>query len=489
MFSHTSPLYNKDLEKEKLPLIIQGGMGVGVSGWRLAKAVSSLGQMGVVSGTGINSVFTRKLQDGDPDGDLLRAMASFPDKIFSLEVRELYFEPKRRPLSKYYKRCVLPCIESPLFLQRLNVLASFVEVFLAKENHSGIVGINFLEKLQTTNLPGIYGAMLASVDYVLMGAGIPREIPGVLDKFSQQLAASIKISVQGANSQDDFRVNFDPHRAFPMFCGKKLRRPRFLAIVSSDTLATHLARKSTGSVDGFVIEGITAGGHNAPPRGPLHLSEQGEPIYGLKDVANLEVVKELGLPFWLAGSFASLSAIKKALALGAAGVQLGTAFAFCEESGLSEALRKSVIAKCCAKSSKAAAVFTDPFASPTGFPFKVLPLENTLSDVALYEARPRKCDLGYLRQAVKQKDGTIVYRCPAEPVKDFLRKGGKVEETLNRKCLCNALMANIGLGQIQEAGYEELPLLTAGDDLSCLTHFIRRGGSTYSVKDVIANLT
>jgi NAD(P)H-dependent flavin oxidoreductase YrpB (nitropropane dioxygenase family) len=33
-----------------LPPIIQGGMGVGVSGWRLANAVSKLGQLGVIFG-------------------------------------------------------------------------------------------------------------------------------------------------------------------------------------------------------------------------------------------------------------------------------------------------------------------------------------------------------------------------------------------------------------------------------------------------------
>ena len=32
------------------PVIIQGGMGVGVSGWRLARAVAERGHLGVVSG-------------------------------------------------------------------------------------------------------------------------------------------------------------------------------------------------------------------------------------------------------------------------------------------------------------------------------------------------------------------------------------------------------------------------------------------------------
>jgi len=50
------------------PAIIQGGMGVAVSGWRLAKAVSSLGQLGVVSGTALDIVLVRRLQQGDPEG-------------------------------------------------------------------------------------------------------------------------------------------------------------------------------------------------------------------------------------------------------------------------------------------------------------------------------------------------------------------------------------------------------------------------------------
>jgi len=38
------------------PRIIQGGMGIAVSDWRLARAVSRLGQLGVVSGTAIDSI-------------------------------------------------------------------------------------------------------------------------------------------------------------------------------------------------------------------------------------------------------------------------------------------------------------------------------------------------------------------------------------------------------------------------------------------------
>jgi len=56
-----------------------------------------------------------------------------------------------------------------------------------------------------------------------------------------------------------------------------LKRPNFLAIVASDTLAQSFTRRANGKVNGFVVEGPTAGGHNAPPRGATQLNERGEP--------------------------------------------------------------------------------------------------------------------------------------------------------------------------------------------------------------------
>src|SRR5512143_1768346 len=61
-----------------LPTIIQGGMGAAVSNWRLAQAVSRLGQLGVVSGTALDLIFARRLQDGDPGGHMRRALERFP---------------------------------------------------------------------------------------------------------------------------------------------------------------------------------------------------------------------------------------------------------------------------------------------------------------------------------------------------------------------------------------------------------------------------
>jgi len=53
-------------------------MGVGVSKWRLANAVSRAGALGVVSGTVLDQVLARRLQDGDPGGHMRRGLDHFP---------------------------------------------------------------------------------------------------------------------------------------------------------------------------------------------------------------------------------------------------------------------------------------------------------------------------------------------------------------------------------------------------------------------------
>ncbi|MEO5666511.1 MAG: nitronate monooxygenase [Bdellovibrionota bacterium] len=475
----------------KAPVIIQGGMGAGVSDWRLARTVSCLGHLGVVSGTAVNTLLLRRLQDGDPNGDSRRALSHFPDQKVAQEIIDLYFKEGGRAPGQAYKLSPLSNLSSSLRFQQLSVAGAFVECWLAKEGHDNPVGINLLEKLQLANLPAIYGAMLASVDYVLMGAGIPREIPGVLDLFSEQKAASIKVHAVGATTtvHQDITSSFDPALVLPDLVKAPLKRPLFLAIVSSATLATHLMKKSTGKVDGFIVEGPLAGGHNAPPRGPMKLTESGEPLYGIKDVPDLVAIKDLGLPFWMAGSFATPEKLREARDAGAAGIQVGTAFAFCEESGMSESIKRAAIRKWGLPDSNSPdRVFTDPLASPTDFPFKVAPMTGSLSDEDVYKARPRICDLGYLRTLAVGPSGDFVHRCPSEPIADYLKKGGKLEETVGRKCLCNALMTNIDMGQSQKNGYNELALVTAGDDLIMLRRFLCGGKTSYSARDVIEHL-
>lgn len=476
----TKPTAQQPTDDRRVPLIIQGGMGVGVSGWKLARTVSQLGQLGVISGTAVDAVIARRLQDGDPGGHVRRAIAAFPIRAAGDLAIKRFFVEGGIPAGKVYR--ALPMYQQRVSLERdqFTMLSAFAEVFLAKEGHAGLVGMNLLTKIQLPNLALLYGAMLADVDYILMGAGIPREIPKALDQLSRHEPARLRLDVEELSADRHEYIDFDPQRHWNGDA-PAIRRPRFLPIIASNSLATLMVRKAEGRVDGFVIEGPTAGGHNAPPRGGGELNERGEPVYGPRDEVDLAKIKELGLPFWIAGGAGWPDRLRIALLSGAAGIQVGTLFAFCDESGIDEPIRRSVVNSA---SRGEVDVRTDAKASPTGYPFKVV---TWAEDPAAKVDRKRVCDLGYLRNAYQRPDGKIGYRCSSEPEDQFIDKGGAPAETEGRKCLCNALLATIGHGQRREGGAVEPPLVTSGDDLKQLAAFLA-GRVRYSAADVLAYL-
>ena len=192
------------------PTIIQGGMGAGVSSWRLARAVSSVGQLGVVSGVALDSILARRLQDGDGDGSLRRALHRFPVRSMAERVQRKYFLPGGRKAEAPYLSAPMHSVEEARSLTELCIVGNFVEVSLAREGHGGPVGINYLEKIQMPHLPSIYGAMLAGVSFVLMGAGIATRIPGVLDRLAAHEPVMYELTVTGAESGPITAMHFDP---------------------------------------------------------------------------------------------------------------------------------------------------------------------------------------------------------------------------------------------------------------------------------------
>ena len=458
-------------------------MGAGLSDWRLAKAVSRLGQLGVVSGTGIDEIMSRRLQQGDPDGHVRRALSLFPFQRMARRILDTHFIPGGKESEAPFRRNKMHTIEEQREARELCIAANFVEVTLAREDHDNPVGINYLEKIQLPHLPSLYGAMLAGVAVVIIGAGIPLEIPGVIDALVEHQPASYPVYTIGTEPDAAVRLSFNPRdyredeNDLPA-----LERPDFLPIVASEVLAKILCRKSTGAVSGFVVEGPTAGGHNAPPRGALQLDADGQPVYGDRDIVNLAAIKKLGLPFWLAGGYGTPQGLQDALAAGAAGVQVGTAFALCSDSALVPDKRSILVDE--ALTGKAR-IFTDPNASPAGFPFKVANIAGTLSVDEVYRKRKRVCDLGFLRQAYLKPDGSLGYRCQAEPEAAYVAKGGNVEDTAGRKCLCNALVANIGLPQVLADGNRELCLVTLGDDVSGISRFCSIEKPGFTAADVV----
>lgn len=465
-----------------LPQIIQGGMGAAVSSWRLAQAVSKLGQLGVVSGTALGEILARRLEDGDPGGEMRRALMAFPFRRMAERILEAHFIPGgKKPDVPYRTNAMLTANGNNRSTEELCIAGNFTEVYLAREGHGNSVGINYLEKIQLPHLPSLYGAMLAGVSVVIMGAGIPLAVPGVLDALAEHRPTTYPLHVIG--SGEGIAMAFDP-RAFHEANSPVpvLTRPEFLPIVASSALAAILIRKSSGRISGFVIEGPTAGGHNAPPRGTMKLTPDGEPVYGPRDVVDLATMRELGYPFWLAGGYGSRERFQEALAQGAAGVQVGTAFALCVESGLIPEVRRALIAKALAGQAK---IRTDPVVSPAGFPFKVAQLEGSLSEEGVYRSRKRVCDLGFLREVYRRPDGSIGYRCPAESEASFVAKGGAIEDTAGRACLCNALVANVGQPQRLRDGTYEPCLVTLGDDLVEVGRFCTKEKPDYTAAHVI----
>lgn len=464
------------------PVIIQGGMGVAVSCWQLAREVAKSGNLGVVSGTALDGVVARRLQDGDEGGHIRRALEHFPSPAMASRVLQRYFREGGRGGTPYRPHPTLGVHPGRSAIE-LSLVGNFAEVWLAKEGHQGVVGINLLEKIQTATLSAVLGAMLGGVDYVLMGAGIPREMPQLLRDFAAGRTGRLTMDV--AEATRTHVATLDPVEVL----GDELptlARPQFLAIISLHVLAGFLNRNQDIRPDGFVVEGPLAGGHSAPPRGKMTLDEDGQPVYGAKDEADLAAIAAIGLPFWLAGAYATPERVAEAVAAGAAGVQVGTLFAFARESGLRPDLRRQLL-----RNLKAGTltVRNDPRASPTGFPFKIVSAEGTLSEPDTYAARERICDLGYLRTPVEREDGTLAYRCASEPVHMYVKKGGDEADTVGRKCLCNALLADVGLGQVRKNGYVELPAMTLGQDITGPQRLIQSHPDGWSALEAVDWLT
>lgn len=503
--------------------LIQGGMGVYVSNWRLAQAVAAAcpGETaGTVSGTALDVVYVRLLQLGDPGGHTRRALKAF-DTTFGTgigqKICDRYFidggkAPEdrfdRSPMHIVHAQHGLPPVSKqagnhtlvPLTLDEdvieLLIATGFVEVWLAKQGHSGAIFINFLHKIELPLIYVMYGAMLAGVDGVVVGAGNPDGLPALCSRLANHAAVTRTLPVLYQEAGEEFAISFDPQQfAGGAFARHTLNRPAFLAIVSLDDLVRVLAASRTEAPDGFIIEHHTAGGHNANPVGPLTKDEQGQPIYSHRDLPDLEAIRSVGLPFWLAGGYGSHAKLQEARAAGAVGVQTGSVFALAEESGMHSEYRMAILNEIRNGADDAALVRTTTF-SPTGFAFKIVQLEGTLADQEVYEQRHRICDIGLLQQIglSTPNDGgarRLFQRCAAGPIEGYLHKRGLKRNTEDRRCLCNGLLACVGLGQVKDLHgerWEEPAIVTLGNHLDGIRRLSRQGQTKYWAKDAVADI-
>ncbi len=462
------------------PPLIQGGMGVAVSGYPLARAVSLAGQIGTVSLVALPHVVARRLQLGD--SNMLRALVAFPVMTVAEKIREKYW-CRNGPIPMFTHH---PSRE----LAWLTLFGGFAEVWLAKEGHQGIVAGNLLEKVQMPSLYTMLGAMWAGIDIFIIGAGLPLQIPGILDALCAWQVTTYRLSMSDGSSVEttldmEWLLAKEPPAIQAVVRNIAIKRPAFFPIVSLDVTANILWKKMKGRCEGFVVEDpVVAGGHNPSPRGWKGVvNDAGEPIYGERDVVNFEKMLDFEVPFWLAGGYASPAGLERARTLKAAGIQCGGIFALGDESGIAPAHKAELRRQAYLGILR---VYSDPRASPTGFPFQVVQMPGTVSDVSVYEERERNCRLGYLRE-LYMENGVVGYRCSAEPVEDYIRKGGKIEETVGRKCLCSNLLATVGLG-MEYRGVPEPVIITLGKDTSFIRHLMDGPDGAYSARDAIRYL-
>lgn len=459
----------------KVPLI-QGGMGVSISTWLMARIVSLQGYLGTVSGVAAEIVLARNLQAGDPGGYFRHALMNFPFPKSAERVFNAYYVKGGIPREGGgHKHIPTFNLNPSRDLIDLVVCANFALCFLAKEGHSGLVSINYLDKIRLPHIYSFVGAMLSGVDCITMGAGIPQQVPEILDSIVAGKELNYRIPVEGEGSDSEI-LTFNPQEHF----GEKLpplKRPAFLPIVSSDTLANYLLNKTkAGSIQGFVFETSLAGGHNAPPRGKLFLDENREPIYGERDEIDFSKMGKLGVPFWVGGGCASPKSLDLVRRLGAEGIQVGSAFALSRESGFVPEIRKELLRRAFQGTLE---IRTDHLVSPTGFPFKVASLPYTMSEDLVYRSRQRRCVHKHLSTVYRQ-NGQITTRCLAGRIDTYLQLGGFPGDIADTRCLCSGLLSAAGIGDFGEPA-----IVTLGSDLSFLPHLMRDENDIYGTLDVI----
>lgn len=438
-------------------------MGIHVSSAHLANTTSRLGALGVVSAVGLRHFVIEEIRAGDPLG--IELARRFPIPTWRDEML------RYAPGGDWHKRTVpldLPDPERGGLAKRLSTVAAFVEVGRAKHGHYGKVGINVMWKCALTVLPSIYGAMLAGVDALLCGAGVPMELPDIVAKIrAGESLAYDALNGTGTPVAMEIPLAADAN-------------PKLLPILSNFAFPKRILDVWERSYGGakpyaFILENHAAGGHNAPPRDKKAFGDA-------DDIASyFDKVLALGVKVYVAGAFengGNRCDYIEWRERGAWGLQVGSRFALCDESGMRRDVKDAVIAR---NNSPEAGVLTDLRLSPTGYPFKVIPLPGSAVDPEVDAARRRICNKGYLMHGETRTlpDGRteLAYVCPSMPARQYEKLGGDPADTEGRICLCNTLMSAAGFDADREP-----PLITLG---ASGTHITRRWSAREIIEDIL----
>ncbi len=447
--------------------LIQGGMGVKISQYTLARTVAKTGNGragGTVSLTMIAHVARSRLVKNDIDQ--LRALDLFGS--FFPEVAQLIrhaFVENRKVLPAYN-------LDPPVLLRWMTLFGSFAEFYLASEGHDHPVGANVLYKVGYPHLDTLVGLMMAvalrkptAISYLIVGAGLPGDFPHMMQELVTERRTTFLHDVENSKVGQYMVLDLEVLTSKMGEVAKASTRdpalfriPLFLPIVTMQSAVEGLRRMTSGfeGIDGFIVENKDAGGHNANPRNKTE--------YGPKDEMDFDKLRRLtSLPYWLAGGW--LPRFQEARELGAVGIQVGGPFSLTPESGTLARLRDATLEKI----RNDTLVVESTNMSPTNYRFQVVQHENTMSDPnALKKPGCTKC---YLRTPVLVlEEGSYVvrYECTGDPL--YKQRGGTKDDT-DKACLCNGLAATSDVLDEEEAKHIP-PIQTGGTFLARDTRYV-----------------
>lgn len=270
------------------------------------------------------------------------------------------------------------------------------EEVAAAKAAGGYAGINIMVAIQRDYETSVRAAIAAGADAIVSGAGLPLSLPDIAPPGDTALIPIVSSA-----------------RALRLIC-RRWQRQHYRP-------------------DAVVLEGPLAGGHLG-----FRMDELGKEENRLERL--LPPVKAIAqangdFPVIVAGGIYDHEDIRRFLALGADGVQMGTRFLATEESSATVAYKQAVL-----RATPEDIVVADDPGSPCGLPFRVL-RESPMYQVTLSGRRIPRCDKGYV--LCKDEQGRYT-RCLAK------------SESQHSFCICNGLCSSAGLGSSEQEQEESL---------------------------------
>lgn len=300
--------------------------------------------------------------------------------------------------------------------KRLNTYEAMREEIELSKAKGGFAGVNIMVALQRDYNDSVKGAIDAGADAIISGAGLPLNLPDIHPPKDTALIPIVSSP-----------------RALDLIC-KKWERYKYRP-------------------DAVILEGPLAGGHLGfkLEQVDLESNKLENLLPPVKDMA----MKYGNIPVIVAGGIYTHDDIKRFIAMGADGVQMGTRFLATEESSATELYKQAVVA--CREEDIHVAYRPG---SPCGLPFRII-LESPMYQSTLKQLRPPKCDKGYV--LLKDAEGKFSL-CPAKTDnKDYF-------------CICNGLLSSAGYNPDKEE-----PLYTVGTSAPRIDRIM-------SVKDLMDEL-